>query len=944
MIRDALARLAYGAVCVELVGEPGIGKTMMLTQLRDLAGPTHALMLGGRASEFEHDLPFGTFIDALDEHLETYGDRWSRTLGEDVAAELAAIFPALRPRGAASVGHASSSERFRAHRAVRALLEHLALSHPLVLALDDVHWADSSSVELIGALLRHPPAAPVLLALAHRQHQAPERLVRELTVGVRDGIVQRIELGPLSWSEACGLLKTGTPGRERERLFRESGGNPFYLHQLARATARGVARGDLGAGVPRSVVASLFSELDGVTSGARHLAGAAAVAGDPFDLDLASQIGELDRATALVHLDELVTAGLLNPSGAPLRFAFRHPLVRRAVYESTPPGWRIGAHHRANDVMTQRGVSAAARAHHVEQSAEVGDQAAIDALVAAAAQAIVPAASARWLKAAVRLAPEGDAQQLGLLCGLGEALAGAGMLEESQTVLLAALERWPEGGDPAHRAGLIVLCTTIDRLLGRLEEADARLAAAHGEIDDPCSEAGVALAIELTAVRMFSNDFRSARDAAAEAVRRAEALGDPVLLAAAVAGAGFANFCGGAADVARTRVAEASRLIAQVDDAALARRPDIFFNLGWAERYLDRYEASVSHFGRGLAVARATGHSQLYVELSAGRASALILWGRITDALACNQEAIEAARLSESPHPLAWALMINCFMQIDSGDLGEAIRDGREAVALAADYSIVSALCRVSLGMALAERGNARQALELIVEGGGGRTLPRILPLMRPFILEAMTRADIAAGNMTDAAACAAQARALVDGVRCDLPRAMAERATANVLFAEGELEAASESALISAARAEAVEAMVEASRSRLLAGRALAAAGRRKDAGDELQAAEATFGACGAKRLREECVRELRRIGRRVARAGVRADATSRGTAALSGREMEVARLVHDRHTNREIATRLFISEKTVESHLRNVFVKLGVTTRADVARAIDTPRSSNE
>src|SRR5918998_836655 len=112
-----------------------------------------------------------------------------------------------------------------------------------------------------------------------------------------------------------------------------------------------------------------------------------------------------------------------------------------------------------------------------------------------------------------------------------------------------------------------------------------------------------------------------------------------------------------------------------------------------------------------------------------------------------------------------------------------------------------------------------------------------------------------------------------------------------------------------------------------MLAGRALAAGGRGVDAGEQLRAAEAQFTACGANRLREEAVRDLRRIGRRVARAGSRGDGTARGVAALSRREREVADLVRARHTNREIAGRLFLSEKTIETHLRSVFVKLGVS-----------------
>jgi len=926
-------------VCLELVGEPGIGKTTMLALLSRVATANGAQVLDGRASEFEDDLPFGVFIDALDGPLSMIEGRWSRSLGADVAAELAEIFPALRSADGSPLRAKLSSERFRGYRAVGALLERLATTRPLVLVLDDVHWADSSSVELIGALLRRPPAAAVLIALAYRPHQASERLLRELAVAAGDGVLERIELGPLSQVEAGALLADGTSARDREWLFAESGGNPFYLHQLARAPGGRGAGGDLGAGVPLAVAASLFAELESLSRGARRLAWAAAVAGDPFDLDLAAEVAELDRVAALAGLDELIGAGLVRSGSGPLGFAFRHPLVRRAVYESARPGWRIGAHALADTGLARRGASAAARAHHVERSAEVGDAQAIELLVSAATAAIVPSAAAHWLKAALRLVPAEGEQRLGLLCRLGETLAAAGLLEESRAALIEALERWPGDSDVDGRIGLIVLCATVERLLGRHREARARLATAATELDDPDSAAGVALAIDLAIERAYSDEVTSALKPAAAALRSATALGDPVLLAVAVTMMGFAQGCVGDTEGARARLVEATRLVAGLDMRTAARRPEVFFTLGWSARFLDRYEAAVEHFDRGVRVGRESGHTQLYVELTAGRAGALLQLGRLADAQAANEEAIEAARLSENPQPLAWALMMSCATQTDSGHLARAVREGRESVALAVDGSSISVGCAITLGIALAESGDFEGAVELIVEWAGGPELPHTFPLLRPWAYEGLTRAELGLGRIEQAAGWAHRAAAIVDGVDCDLARAQADRAAANVLLAEGDVAAAADRALAAAGRADGVQARVDAARSRLVAGRALALGGQRERAGEQLRAAEAQLAFCGALRLREQCARELRRIGLRVASATRRGDQSARGPAALSGREREVADLVRARHTNREIAERLFLSEKTIESHLRSVFVKLGVSSRADVARTLDIP-----
>jgi DNA-binding NarL/FixJ family response regulator len=139
------------------------------------------------------------------------------------------------------------------------------------------------------------------------------------------------------------------------------------------------------------------------------------------------------------------------------------------------------------------------------------------------------------------------------------------------------------------------------------------------------------------------------------------------------------------------------------------------------------------------------------------------------------------------------------------------------------------------------------------------------------------------------------------------------------------------------------VGARLQAAYSRALAARALAAAGTRPEAVAALREAESELDACGSVRVRDEMRRELRKLG---ARAEVRGPAVSgdSGVAALTKRELEIAELVTDRHTNREIAAALFLSDKTIESHLRNIFVKLGVSSRVAVARAVERERRGDD
>ena len=268
-------------------------------------------------------------------------------LDDAVQAELAHVFPSLSAL-AAGQQVSSQHERYRSHRAVRALLEHLAQTLPLVLVLDDFHWADPASAELLGALLRRPPAAAVLTAVALRPRQTPERLAITLERAHRSAAVTRIDLGALTLDEARQLLGERFDVARAALLYQESGGNPFYLEQLARSPARApqfTAAPEIslaGLDVPAAVAASLAEELTLLSGLGRLVLEGAAVAGDPFEPELAAAAAATSEAAGMQAVDELLGLDLIRTTDVPRRFRFRHPLVRRAVYEATAGGWRLG--------------------------------------------------------------------------------------------------------------------------------------------------------------------------------------------------------------------------------------------------------------------------------------------------------------------------------------------------------------------------------------------------------------------------------------------------------------------------------------------------------------------------------------------------------------------------------------------------------------------------
>ena len=245
--------------------------------------------------------------------------------------------------------------------------------------------------------------------------------------------------------------------------------------------------------------------------------------------------------------------------------------------------------------------------------------------------------------------------------------------------------------------------------------------------------------------------------------------------------------------------------------------------------------------------------------------------------------------------------------------------------------------CGIALAAALLPAGDAARAVEVLESSAGGADLPSVPSAWQPAALELRTRCLLALGRGDDAARAAAAAQALADRLGLRSARAMADRATAAIALEAGDAGAAADRAQAAAAAADEVGATVEAARARMLAGRALAAAGDAARAAAELERAAADLEACGALRARDEAERELGRLGRRRHRRTRRGRADSDGVQALTERELQVARLVVDRKTNPQIAAELFLSPKTVETHIRNLFHKLDVSSRVDVARAVE-------
>ncbi len=939
-LEAALDQLASGEPCLlQFVGEPGIGKSRLLAELCRRGEDRGHLVLEGHAAEFERDIPFGLIVDALNDYLGSLEPALLRALDESLVTELAAVFPALpsQYRGDASGGE--GAERYRLHYAVRSLLERLTERQPMLLALDDVHWADAASVELLTHLLRRF-RGPLLTAVAYRK--APTRLLAALEGSARGARGSRLELAPLGPDDAAALIGPEVDELTRALLFTESGGNPLYLEQLARAGRIRPVRpagppGDAHRGVPRELIAAIQEELIAVSDESRIVLESAAVAGEPFEPELIAAIAERDMIFVLAAIDELLRFEFIRTTEAPRRFRFRHPIVRRAVYDGTPRGWKLGAHARAARALADAHAPVSRRAHHVEQSAIPGDEPAIELLVAAGRDAALraPEAAGGWLLAATRLlaGPDNEQRRLSLLAEASSALTFAGDYDASLEVLdEAAALLAPERVD--ERARLVARIAFARRMSGRPFDSRALVADALQSLP-PDSGGALVLTLELALDHYWRGEFPQMQEVADDVLVRSREIRNPLLETWAASLCSLAATALGRLDEGSSRLAEAEAAYVTLSDDQLAEQLDVGGYVAQAALVLERADDALEHVRRALRLARQTGQSPLIPGLLVLEANCRLMRGEITEAAAVAETATDAAILTGNDQFAIWALWADAMVSSWTGDTGRALASAREAVARSESIpqTYFSSLSRLHLAAALSAAGDAAGARDELaaVEAGPAQQL---LDLRGGHGWELLIRTQLALGDVEAAAASAQSAEARARATGLSQRTATAICARAHVLLAAGDSQGAERLAAEAIAVGERGGNPVLSARARVVLGIARARDGDAKTAIAELEAAERTLAERGALREADAAAQELRRLGRRRRRPRPVASAT--GAAALSPREREVAALVASGSRNREVAAALFVSEKTVESHLARIYDKLGIRSRTALAAII--------
>ncbi|HEX6473430.1 MAG TPA: LuxR C-terminal-related transcriptional regulator [Streptosporangiaceae bacterium] len=901
MLDDAVAMVIGGrSVVVEVCGEAGLGKTRILAELGRRAADAGLLVRSGRATQFEQGVPFGVYAEMLEP---------------------------LTPRHAVDNGRPWVDSSMR-----RMLAETTATG--VALLLDDVHWADSASLELTEHLIRKPPRGPLLLAVAFRGAGAPARLVDAIARVGSAAVL--IDLPPLE-SADLEVLLAGVPRRRRDLIMCASLGNPLYAQALSRlpdrtldglaALARRQSPVDTG-WITNSrgyVLAGLAAEITSQEQPVQRVAHVAAVVGDHATIDLVAHVAGLPMGAVVAAVDQLGRLGLIEADGA--RLAFRHPMMRAAAYALTGPAWRFDAHTRTAEYLRTRQASRQVVAYHTEQSARYGDDAAaatlIEAGIAFAPEA--PAQAARWLGTALRIMPDGgrrDERRSMATMWYARALGRSGELERSREVL----RQLGRAGGPV-RVQAEIFSVAIARQLGDFAEAAATLTAqlARGGLD-PVGEAK--LRAELSAVDAFRDDPTAA---ARHAQRALDLLGEDrsALVATARTLRALATLYGGRTGLARRYLAEAAGTVDALSDADLRMYVEIISPLALAEIQLGNLHDAARHLARARGILDASGPSSASPYLLVMETALHTRTGRLARAAELAEEATAAAERVGSAEmramatavrlrPLLWTAGPATALAVAAGD-GDRPRSR-------AWWRIN----RVELALVHAAGGDRRGCLDLLADSPAPpSTHPPILVARQA--IAAIAHAD--AGDFGAAKDAGDRAQALADAAGLAYERALGGFSQAHTAYRMRHLDRAAELAGVAAAGFAAAGAPMEEALSHHLAGAAHRTGGQLHRAGKAFDQAEAGYTACGAAWM--SSVLAGHRGGIMTSTGPPRASGDG---VPLTAREREIADLTTTGLSNKEIADRLCLSRRTVESHLARIFAKLEVRSRtAMVSRLAD-------
>jgi DNA-binding CsgD family transcriptional regulator len=895
----------HGGVLV-IEGPPGIGKSRLLTEVMALADQGGVRTLFGEAFEYQQTVPFFPLFMA--------------TLGADPPVGDA---DALRRLGG------SEDLRYWVVHDLADAIHAAAAETPLAIVLEDIHWADNSTLLALRSLATARPDVAVLWVLTARTGAGGPAVQETLSVLHRaDAAVLRV--AAMSPDAVADMVCDAVRANADESLLNlaaKAHGNPFLVSELVggldeegRLKVSGGRAVATGHALPRRLGANMQQRLELLSTGAGEVVRVAAVLPDRFSAGLLAAMLERQPSSLMAAVQEAVRADLLVDDGEQLRF--RHDLLRETTRQSLPQSLRRAMERQSASIMLSMGAAPAEVATQLARSAEPGDSEAIDAL-RQAAQAIGhsdASAAADLSRRALELLPADDADRGLLVAETVGLLNRASRYQEAEALAVAALSA---AASPQEEAEIRLRLATLTKHSAQRRVEENRRALQLGEI----SEVTRARHLGWLAYNLAMQDQRGQRRAAAnEAAAAAASTGD---LEATI----LANLTLAVLDCGEGYVGRSVRRLEEL--CVLARTSGVTAAHDLAALYyamllavVGRLDDAAAQIADGTAQARRE-HNAMALDMWATMDGGVYLAaGRLSAARAATESLAPPQQTGVSEQDMVrTAILAEVAVRTDDRTLlQQTVNDARDAYPTGS--SVVRRGAAHVLALAAWQRDDVHDAMRWL----GDITLfespiwPQVLDQV---ILGA--RVASAAGD-AGLRARVLQATGLLERERPAIPlftgvaghaRGILER-DAQALVAAADVLHASSRPLLYAAAAED-------------AGAELAQADRGGQALDQLNAAFDTY-------LGHEALADARRVGRALRGLGVERRIVSHpraktGWDSLTDSELKVINLIAQGVTNQSVATQLHLSLHTVKNHVHNVFAKLGINSRAELTQLMRGP-----
>jgi DNA-binding CsgD family transcriptional regulator/tetratricopeptide (TPR) repeat protein len=900
-ISRLLSDASLSPAALILDGEPGIGKTTLWLAAVDSAEERGFRVLGTRPSASESVMGYTALADLLG----------------SVAPSTWATLPTPQRRAVDRITLRTSDEDGQPptdQRAVAAgflaVVDHLAREGPVLLAIDDLQWLDSSSVHVLEFVARRLRGPVGLLgtvrtmaaedSAAWFQTPQPARLnritLRPLTVGALHAVLSQ-------------RLGHSYPRPTMLRIHETSGGNPFYAIELARSIDdRGSSTKEV---LPRSLTELVNHRIDSLEQRAQGALLASSCLAAPT-IEIVAQATETEHTELVALLEPAEQQGIVSRDGNRIRFA--HPILAKGVYQRASPTARRAMHRRLAGLIDEP----ESQARQLALAATTGDPATLSALDAAAEIARsrgAPEASAELVNLAIALGGDTPERRL----SLAGSYFNSGDSERARTTLDETIAALDPG---ALRSRAFYLLGVVRMFDDSFPEAADLLERALAELDEqPVSRAE--LLIILSFAQVNSDRAAEALACVDEAVTLSEELQQPHLLGQALGMRTTLRFMQGdgldrksldhAVEVEDLRVSTPIALRPSAQSALLA---------AWSGE-LDRAR-------RELATVRRRciehGEDSELIFVSFHNAMLNVWRGEFRELAREAEETMERALQLNGDVPRYVALMTRALSATFGGDIDAGRRDSADALAAAVR----------SGAMNLAQWPLMTMGFIEVTTGNYDAALSSLEPLLTRLAAEPKTTEIISAWFLPDAIEAMTQVGRLDDaerwaellvanGARLDRAwmLAVGGRCRGLVLASRGDLEGALEATEGALAQHERVPMPFERARTRLLHGRLQRRLRRQDLAATTLRATVDEFERLGTPLWADHARDQL-----------ARTNIGPRETAALTPSELRVAELAATGMTNRDMATTLFISPKTVEATLSRVYRKLNIHSRAELGR----------